>query len=117
MSRQHPLVPKTHTRFNKDKLVNNSANDILILELNTPLSLRDRFIRRLSKLLKANIQMSKSKNKQSISILLVRKSTPSQHLLDHDKELHQLLRSMEDSLSLIAVHNKGIYSSGNYKCR
>lgn len=113
MSSQHQLVHNNlWSLWGKDELIDDATDEIPISGLNTSLSLRDRFMRRLSNLLGgASVQMSEDQLNKSISIniTLMRSTLP----IKLDKELQQLLRSMECSLSSMAMNSNGMYISGD----
>jgi hypothetical protein len=92
--------------FDED-LIDDSTGVVATVGLGTPLSLRDRFQQRLSKLLAANVNIQENKTKPSITISISRSKSSGQPRIGLDEELRKFVRAMEDALPNIATDSLG----------
>jgi hypothetical protein len=102
----HFIKEVPNSVFDED-LVDDSTGVIPTLGLGTPLNLRERFIRRLSKLLVADVTIQEDGNKRSMTIFLSRNKASAQPRIELDKELRKFVRAMEDALPTIATESLG----------
>jgi hypothetical protein len=109
-SRYHFAEEIPHSMLTEEDLVDDSTGITLIIGLATPLSLKNRFVRRLSKLLAAELHIKEGHDGKTMDIFLSRDGNSAQPRLELDEELRKFVRSMEETLASIASHPKGMYA-------
>jgi hypothetical protein len=75
------------------------------------MSLKKRFLRRLSKTLAADLHITEGQGGTSMNIFLYRDKQSAQPRLELDEELRKFVRSMEDALASIASYPQGMSAS------
>jgi hypothetical protein len=86
----------------EEDLVDDSTGVIPTVGLGTPLSLRERFIRRLSKMLAATVVLKEDTSKRSMAISLSRDKSSPHPQVELDEELRKCIKRLEEALATIA---------------
>jgi hypothetical protein len=101
---------KIYGIFIAEDLIDDSTGIIPMRGLKSPLSLKDRFARRLSKMLDAevDIQQTDNGNGNAMEIFLTRNRTIARVRVGLDNELRKFMRATEDALKYIAKNADGM---------
>ncbi|KAL1796072.1 hypothetical protein ACET3X_006296 [Alternaria dauci] len=91
----------------EEDLIDDSTGIIPMVGLKTPLSLKDRFARRLSKMLGAKVDIQERRDGNAMDIYLTRNRCPGQPSVGLDDELRKFVRALEEALAAIAKHADG----------
>ncbi|KAH8623125.1 hypothetical protein IG631_22282 [Alternaria alternata] len=107
-SAQHQRVEeKVYGIFIAEDLIDDSTGIFPMRGLKSPLSLKDRFARRLSKMLGAEVDIQQANNSNAMEIYLTRSRSTARVRIGLDNELRKFLRAIEDPLASIATHADG----------
>ncbi|CAN9341890.1 unnamed protein product [Alternaria alternata] len=107
-STQHQRVEeKVYGILGKEDLIDDSTGVIPMRGLKTELSLKDRFARRLSKMLGAETDIQQANNDNTINIYLTRSRPTNQVRISLNNELRKFVQAMEAVLASIAKNADG----------
>lgn len=99
---------KIYGIFIAEDLIDDSTGIIPMRGLKSPLSLKDRFARRLSKMLDAEVDIQQTDNGNAMKIFLTRNRTISRVRVGLDNELRKFMRATKDALKSIAKNADGM---------
>jgi hypothetical protein len=109
VSLRHHFVEEIPQNISDDEdLTDDSTRMIPMIGLKTPAGLLDRFVKRLAKIAAANVKVHGSEDQMSIEIHLSRNGGSDQIRVELDRELHELLQTMEESLATITRRKEGM---------
>ena len=94
----------------EDDLIDDSTGVIPTVGLGTPLSLKKRFVRRLSKTLAADLHIKEGQNGGSMDIFLSRDRSSPQPRVELDEEVRKFVRCLEEALASIASSPRGMFT-------
>ncbi|CAN9371236.1 unnamed protein product [Alternaria sp. RS040] len=107
-SSQHQRVEeKVYGVLGKEDLIDDSTGVIPMRGLKTELSLKDRFARRLSKMLDAEVDIQQKDNGNAMEIFLTRNRSIARVRVGLENELRKFIRATEDALASIAKNADG----------
>ena len=111
-SSQHQRVEeKVYGVLGKEDLIDDSTGVIPMRGLKTELSLKDRFARRLSKMLDAEVDIQQKDNSNAMEIFLTRNRSIARVRVGLENELRKFMRATEDALASIAKNADGMLKS------
>jgi len=93
--------------FVDEDLIDDSTGVIPTKRLGIPLSLKDRFIRRLSKVIGATANIREVPDGKAIDIFLTRSRQSTRSSIDPDERLRKFVRELEDTLAKVATYPSG----------
>jgi hypothetical protein len=99
---------KIYGIFIAEDLIDDSTGIIPMRGLKSPLSLKDRFARRLSKMLDAVVDIQQTDNGNAMEIFLTCNRTIARVRVGLDNELRKFMRATEDALKSIAKNADGM---------
>ncbi|KAF2128718.1 hypothetical protein P153DRAFT_431611 [Dothidotthia symphoricarpi CBS 119687] len=94
--------------FDEDDLIDDSYGITPMAGLGKPLSLRNRFLRRLSKMIGADVTMQEDEPDVRLDIYLTWKPNQLEQSPAVDKELREYLSGLKDAWAIIAMHQCGL---------
>ncbi|CAI9631150.1 unnamed protein product [Alternaria burnsii] len=101
------LEEKVYGIFIAEDLIDDSTGIIPMRGLKSPLSLKSRFVRRLSKMLGAEVDIRQGNHGNAIEIFLTRNRSIARVRVGLDNELRKFMRATEDALASIAKNADG----------
>lgn len=108
-STQHQRVEeKVYGILGKEDLIDDSTGVIPMRGPKTELSLKDRFARRLPKMLGAETDIQQANNDNTINIYLTRSRPTNQVRISLNNELRKFVQAMEAALASIAKNADGM---------
>jgi hypothetical protein len=109
MSTKHQFFGAPVSFFDQDDDLTDDSTDIItMVGLKTPTSLRERFKRRLSRLLSAAVKIEETKNGHSLDIYLSRPFGPPHLRIELDEKVRECVRGMKTAYASIALHSEGM---------
>jgi hypothetical protein len=106
-TQQRVFEARPYGVLNQEDLVDDSTGIIPMIGLHTPLNLKDRFARRLSKMLGAEVHVLENSSQNTVDMYLSRGKNCPQPNLSLDEELRKFVGAMGDALASIAKHPHG----------
>jgi len=94
--------------FVEEDLIDDSTGVIPTKGLGIPLSLKDRFLRRLSKMLGTAANIREAPNGNVMDIFLTRDKQSPRPNIALDEGLRKFVRELEDGLAAVATHSSGM---------
>lgn len=111
-STQHQRVEeKVYGILGKEDLIDDSTGVIPIRGLKTPLSLEDRFARRMSKMLGVETNTQVTNKGNATNIYLTHSRSTARVRVGLDNELRKFMRATEDALASIAKNADGMLNA------
>jgi hypothetical protein len=112
MSTQHiSAKERQESLLTEEDLIDDSTGVTPTIGLGKELSLMKRFERRLSGMLAADLHIDEGRNGDKMNIFLSRGPSSPQPRLQLDDELRKFVRCMEEALTSIAEHPRGLYAT------
>ncbi|KAI4671078.1 uncharacterized protein J4E88_009476 [Alternaria novae-zelandiae] len=105
--RNKPCEESPYGIFVEDDLIDDSTGIVPTKGLGIPLSLEDRFLRRLSKMLGTAANIREAPNGNATDIFLTRDKMSSRPNIALDEGLRKFVRELEEGLAAVATHPSG----------
>jgi len=103
-----PCEESPYGIFVEEDLIDDSTGVVPTKGLGIPLSLKDRFIRRLSKMLGTAANIREVPNGNAMDIFLTRDKQSPRPNITLDEGLRKFVRELEDGLAAVANHSSGM---------
>jgi hypothetical protein len=100
--------------FIEEDMIDDSTGIIPMIGLDTPLSLKDRFVRRLSKMLGTGVSIRETPSSNAMDIFLTQGKYSPQPSVALDGELRKFARALEDALADVARASTGMLQAATY---
>ena len=110
-TRNKPCEESPYGIFVEEDLIDDSTGIIPTKGLGIPLSLKDRFLRRLSKMLGTAANIREAPNGNVMDIFLTRDKTSPRPNIALDGGLRKFVRELEEGLAAVATHSSGMLHS------
>ncbi|KAI4645465.1 uncharacterized protein J4E78_009375 [Alternaria triticimaculans] len=107
-TRNKPCEENPYGIFVEEDLIDDSTGVVPTKGLGIPLSLKDRFLRRLSKMLGTAANIRETPNGNVMDIFLTRDKTSPRPNIALDEGLRKFVRELEDGLAAVATHSSGL---------
>jgi len=99
-----PCEESPYGIFVEEDLIDDSTGIVPTKGLGIPLSLKDRFLRRLSKMLGTAANIREAPNVNAMDIFLTRDKQSPRPNIALDEGLRKFVRELEDGLATVAMH-------------
>jgi len=103
-----PCEESPYGIFVEEDLIDDSTGIVPTKGLGIPLSLKDRFLRRLSKMLGTAANIRETPNINAMDIFLTRDKQSPRPNIALDEGLRKFVRELEDGLAAVAMHSTGM---------
>jgi len=103
-----PCEESPYGIFVEEDLIDDSTGVVPTKGLGISLSLKDRFLRRLSKMLGTAANIREAPNVNAMDIFLARDKQSARPDIALDEALRKFVRELEDGLAAVATHSSGM---------
>ena len=106
--RNEPCEESPYGIFVEEDLIDDSTGVVPTKGLGIPLSLKDRFLRRLSKMLGTAANIREAPHVNAMDVFLARDRQSPRPNIALDEGLRKFVRELEEGLAAVATHPSGM---------